>query len=111
MGLQIGKLNVVDPLSHAPSLQDQPVECLHDGLVLSLLDLPVSETRSPGELLNSLDNNTMQCLLVGKQKDAVAKQVYIFTLIRILSIVQGRTNTRKGGQLLALATDGRQNTR
>ena len=66
---------MVDPLSRAPSLRDQPVEYLHDGLVSSLLDLPVSETRSPGEFLNSLENNT-----------------------------------RMGGLLLTLATDGRQNT-
>ena len=106
-----GKLNVADPLSRAPSLRDQPVEYLHDGLVMSLMDLPVSSTRSPGEILSSLDTNTMQQLLDGKQSDALAKQVYVFTLISILSVVRGRTNTRKGGQLLALATNGRQNTR
>ena len=50
-------------------------------------------------------------MLVGKQSDALAKQVYVFTLVSILSVVRGRTNTRKGGQLLALVTNGRQDTR
>ena len=106
-----GKLNVADPLSRAPSLRDQPVEYLHDGLILSLIDLPVGLTRSPGEILSSLDKNTMQQLLVGTQKDASVKQVYVFALMSILSVVRGRTHTRKGGQLLSLATNGRQNTR
>ena len=99
-----GKLNVADPLSRAPSLRDQPVEYLHDGLVMSLMDLPVGLTRSPRETLTSLDKNTIQQMLVGMQKDALTKQVYVFTLISILSVVRGRTHTRKGGQLLALAT-------
>jgi hypothetical protein len=108
---QPGKLNVADPLSRAPSLRDQPVEYLHDGLVMSLMDVPVSKAFSPSEILSSLDKNTMRQMLVGKQSDALAKQVYVFTLMSILSVGRGRTNTRKGGQLLALATDGRQTTR
>ena len=50
-------------------------------------------------------------MLVGTQKNTLAKQVYVFTLMSILSVVRGRTNTRKGGQLIALATNGRKNTR
>ena len=102
---------MADPLSRAPSLRDQPVEYLHDGLVMSLMDIPVSKTFSPSEILSSLDNNTMQQMLVGKQSDALAKQVYVFTLMNILSVSRGRTNIRKGGQIIALATDGRQTTR
>ena len=106
-----GKLNVADPLSRAPSLRDQPVEYLHDGLIMSLLDLPVSLTHSPSDIPRSLDTNTMHLMLDGTQNDSIAKQVYVFTLISILSVVRGRTHTRKGGQLLALATNGRQHTR